>query len=86
MMVDRRTTLPRSAAVLLLSDERSRLVRIVSVALADPDEATYGADLFAQLPFLEHTQFSKSSIIAVRVVNLVAIESEHRIGRVLQVA
>ena len=64
----------------------TRLVSEVSVTLPNPDKPADGADLLTKLAFLEDTQFGQPAIVAVCVVDLVAIEPEHRIGRIFQIA
>src|ERR1700674_5446786 len=44
-----------------------------------------GTDLFAKLAFLEHAQLSQPSIVAFGMIDLVAIQAEHRVGGVFQV-
>jgi len=56
----------------------TRLVGEISVTLANPDKPADCTNLLAKLTFLEHTQLRQASIVAVWVVDLVAVLEARR--------
>ena len=57
----------------------------VPVALVHADKPADGADVFADLAFLQHTQFGQPSIVGVWVVDLVTVQAQDGVRGILQI-